>query len=119
MRDSTARARPCFLAVAGLAVALAGSALAQTPQSPQQTPPAAPPQAPPLRQFQVTRAAAPVKVDGVLDDEAWKNATVIDLPYEWFPGDNTPPPVTTEALVTYDSDNLYVAFRCQDPDPKA
>ncbi len=116
MKDSTARARPRFLAAAALAAALAGSALAQTPQSP---PPAAPAAAPSLRQFQVTRAATPVKVDGVLDDEAWKTATVIDLPYEWFPGDNTPPPVTTEALVTYDSDNLYVAFRCQDPDPKA
>ena len=82
------------------------------------TRPAPPQGAPALRQFQVTRAATPVKIDGVLDDDAWKTATVIDLPYEWFPGDNVTPPVKTEALVTYDGDNLYVAFRCQDPSPQ-
>jgi len=81
--------------------------------------PAAPQPAPALRQFEVRRAATPIKIDGVLDEEAWKTATVVDLPYEWFPGDNTTPPVKTEALITYDGDNLYVAFRCQDPDPKA
>ncbi|HTQ80634.1 MAG TPA: DUF5916 domain-containing protein, partial [Thermoanaerobaculia bacterium] len=59
------------------------------------------------------------KIDGVLDEEAWKSALSIDLPYEWFPGDNATPPVKTEALITFDSDNLYVAFRCQDPDPRA
>jgi hypothetical protein len=79
-----------------------------------------PPQpAPALRQFEVTRATTPIKIDGVLDEDAWKTAAVIDLPYEWFPGDNTTPPVKTEALITYDGENLYVAFHCQDPDPKA
>jgi hypothetical protein len=126
MRDLTTRVRTRFLAAGWLAVALAGGALAQAPQSPQAPPqpppasPVAPPvEVPPLRQFQVTRAATPVRIDGALDDDIWKTATVVDLPYEWFPGDNTTPPVKTEALVTYDGDNLYVGFRCQDPDPKA
>ncbi|HEY4573660.1 MAG TPA: hypothetical protein VIJ26_06850, partial [Thermoanaerobaculia bacterium] len=75
---------------------------------PQEKP--APPQpAPALRQFEVRRSATPVKIDGVLDEDVWKTATVVDLPYEWFPGDNTTPPVKTEALITYDGDNLYVA----------
>lgn len=87
--------------------------------APQDQKPTPPQPEPALRQFEVTRAATPVKIDGVLDEEAWKTATVVDLPYEWFPGDNTTPPVKTEALITYDGDNLYVAFRCQDPDPKA
>ena len=39
------------------------------------------------------------------------------LPYEWSPGDNMPPPVETECLVTYDAKNLYVAFRAHDPTP--
>ena len=39
--------------------------------------------------------------------------------YEWFPGDNATPPVKTEALITFDNDNLYVAFRAHDPDPSA
>jgi hypothetical protein len=88
------------------------------PAAPQEKP--VPPQpAPDLRQFRVMRSATPVKIDGVLDEDVWKTAAVVDLPYEWFPGDNTTPPVKTEALITYDGDNLYVAFRCQDPDPKA
>jgi hypothetical protein len=75
--------------------------------------------APSLRRFAVTRAASAIKIDGVLDEEAWKSALTIDLPYEWFPGDNVPPRVRTEAKVTFDADNLYVAFGCEDPDPGA
>jgi hypothetical protein len=116
MRDLTWRARTGLFTAGWLAAVLAGSAWAQQPPP---APPAATPAAPPLRQFQVTRAATPIKIDGVLDDEAWKTAAVIDLPYEWFPGDNATPPVKTDALVTYDGNYLYVAFRCQDPNPKA
>jgi hypothetical protein len=83
--------------------------------------------APALRRFQVTPAngiagnagSAGIRIDGALDEEAWKTALVVDLPYEWYPGDNVTPKVRTEALVTFDRDNLYVAFRCQDPDPAA
>jgi hypothetical protein len=113
-----------LLALALPAVAAAQQPPAVPPPAVQQSQPGsperpAPPQpVPGLRQFQVTRAGTPIKVDGVLDDDAWKTATVVDLPYEWFPGNNTTPPVKTEALVTYDGDNLYVAFRCQDPNPK-
>lgn len=69
------------------------------------------------RHFDVTRATSPIKVDGVLDEEAWKSALVVDLRYEWFPGDNTPPTVKTDALVTFDGEALYVAFRAEDPQP--
>src|SRR4051812_43536947 len=63
--------------------------------------------APALRRFQVTPAAstggitgsAGIRIDGALDEEAWKTALVIDLPYEWYPGDNVTPKVPTEALV--------------------
>jgi hypothetical protein len=71
------------------------------------------------RYFQVSRTNAPIRIDGVLDDAGWEGATVVDLPYEWFPGDNTTPPVRTDALITFDDDNLYVAFKAQDPDSKA
>ncbi len=72
-----------------------------------------------IRRFEVTRATSPIKVDGVLDDEAWASALVVDLPFEWFPGDNIPPKVKTDALVTFDDEKLYVAFRCEDPDPSS
>ncbi|HJX29273.1 MAG TPA: carbohydrate binding family 9 domain-containing protein, partial [Thermoanaerobaculia bacterium] len=60
---------------------------------------------------------AEILIDGALDEAAWAAATVIPLTHEWSPGDNAEPPVRTECLVTFDSANLYVAFRAFDPDP--
>ena len=68
--------------------------------------------------FEVTKAPSKITIDGVLDEEAWAAAPAIPLPFEWQPGDNIPAPVKTECLVTYDSHNLYVGFRCFDPEPK-
>jgi hypothetical protein len=68
--------------------------------------------------FDILKASVPIKIDGVLDEAAWAAAPVIPLPFEWTPGDNVPAPVKTECLVTYDLRNLYVAFRCFDPEPK-
>ena len=68
--------------------------------------------------FQVVRTAVRIDVDGVLDEAAWAAAPVIPLPFEWQPGDNVPAPVKTECLVTYDLHNLYVGFRCFDPEPR-
>ncbi len=69
--------------------------------------------------YVVPRTDTSVRVDGVLDDEAWENALVLELNYEVQPGENVPPPVRTEVLLTYDEDNLYAAFRAYDPDPSA
>jgi hypothetical protein len=78
-------------------------------------------QASPLRApgYEVKAATSKISIDGVLDEEAWAEATVIPLSWEWFPGENIEPPVKTEALLTFDSHNVYVAFRAYDPDPKA
>jgi len=67
----------------------------------------------------VGRTTGPIRVDGVLDEPAWKDAARVSLDYETWPGDNTPAPVKTVCLITYDHSNLYVAFRAEDPDPKA
>jgi hypothetical protein len=72
---------------------------------------------PPSPGYEIFPAAGKVAVDGVLDEEAWAGCTRIPLPTEWTPGDNTPAPVATECLVAYDRRNLYVAFRCLDPEP--
>ena len=108
-----------------LLIALSVRAQAQTlppaAQPPAQTAqPAAQPTtpSPPAKQtFTVTRATSPIKVDGVLDEEAWKSAAVVPVNNEWLPGDNIPAPVQTQCLVTYDARNLYVAFRALDPKP--
>jgi hypothetical protein len=72
---------------------------------------------PPAKAYDIHPATSPVKVDGVLDEPAWAAATVIDLPYEWTPGDNIPAPVKTECLVTFSRTHFLAAFRCFDPDP--
>lgn len=65
----------------------------------------------------VPAAADDIKIDGVLGEEAWKDAEVIDLPYEFSPGNNLPAMVKTECLMTFSKKNLYMAFRCYDPEP--
>ena len=72
---------------------------------------------PQAENYVISPAASKIKVDGVLDEEAWQNATVIRLPYEWTPGDNAPAPVETECLVTFDRDRFFIGFRCFDPKP--
>jgi hypothetical protein len=69
------------------------------------------------RHFDIHRASSAIQVDGVLDEAAWRDALTFDLPYEWQPGDNTPPPVATDFLITYDDRYLYAAWRAHDPDP--
>jgi hypothetical protein len=95
-----------------------GAALAQTPQpAPPAVPAAVDTARPAARHFEVHRATSDIRVDGVLDEKAWADALTYDISYEWSPGENVPPPVQTEFLVTYDDRNLYAAWRCHDPKP--
>jgi hypothetical protein len=69
------------------------------------------------RDYMVRKALSRIKIDGVLDEEAWKDPEKIEIPFEWMPGDNIPSPVKSECMVTYDHSRFYIAFRCFDPDP--
>ncbi len=71
-----------------------------------------------LPEMQVSRAPGPIEIDGELDDPGWRGAAVATGFAEHSPGDQVQPPVRTEALMTYDDRNVYVAFRCYD-DPGA
>ncbi len=66
----------------------------------------------------IERATSEIKIDGILDEPAWDSAGVLELNYEWFPGERATPPVQTECLLAYDNDNFYVAFRAHDPEPR-
>jgi hypothetical protein len=77
----------------------------------------APASEPGRNHFAVTPAASAITIDGSLSEPAWESAVVVPLTHEWFPSDNTAPPVATECLVTFDDDKLYVGFRAADPDP--
>jgi hypothetical protein len=72
---------------------------------------------PPSKPYIVKQIQGKIKIDGKLDDEAWKQATKIPLPYEYWPGDNIPALVKTEILVTFSKSKLYIGGRCYDPEP--
>jgi hypothetical protein len=58
---------------------------------------------------------APV-IDGILDDEAWKEGLKTGNFIETGPGDNVKPKVETEVLLGYDQDNIYFGFICYEDD---
>ncbi len=60
-----------------------------------------------------------IKIDGVLDDAAWRDAALIDLAIETRPGENIPARVQTTVYLVEDGENLYIGFKAQDPDPSA
>ncbi len=66
----------------------------------------------------ITRSSGHINIDGQLDDAGWRTAAHVDKFHERQPGDNTRPSVGTDVFVTYDEDNLYVAFDCKD-DPSS
>lgn len=68
---------------------------------------------------QIPKVTSKIRVDGVLDDDAWKNALVLELKYEVNPGENIDPPVKTEVLLAYSNTHFYAAFRAYDANPSA
>jgi hypothetical protein len=72
---------------------------------------------PPTQNYTIPKITSKVKIDGDLDDPAWEKAAKMDIPYEWFPGNNVPAPVKTDCLIMYSESKLYFGFRCYDPDP--
>jgi hypothetical protein len=69
--------------------------------------------------FSVNKTVNPPQIDGRLDEDLWKRATRVSNFCEITPGDNVRPKVITEALFTYDNDNLYIGFICHESDPDA
>jgi hypothetical protein len=65
-------------------------------------------------ELKISRAAGPIKIDGDLGDAGWRGAAKADNFAEHNPGNQTKPAVDTEVLVTYDDENLYVAWLCHD-----
>jgi hypothetical protein len=54
------------------------------------------------------------EIDGELQDPGWRGAAVADNFAEHTPGDQTKLEVNTIVWITYDDDNLYVAWMCYD-----
>src|SRR5262249_12367042 len=82
----------------------------------QDPPPVQPSRARP--ELHAYRVANPPTIDGVLEDEEWKQPPVQTtewLSYNPLHGDTIPQ--RTSVWVAYDDNNFYFAFKCDDPDP--
>ncbi|WP_035715773.1 DUF5916 domain-containing protein [Christiangramia echinicola] len=60
----------------------------------------------------------PIKIDGNIEDAAWNTVEWTSDFIEWEPDNSTPPSQQTKMKIVYDDKNLYVAFRCYEPDPE-
>ncbi len=69
--------------------------------------------------YVISETKSPIRIDGVLDEQTWEKALVLELNYEVDPGENTPAPVRTEVLLIHNRSQLFAAFRCYDPHPSA
>src|SRR5688500_7982376 len=67
-----------------------------------------------LRQIEIRPPrieAAAVRIDGVLDDEVWRQAAVLRGFTQYRPVDSRPAEDTTEVLVLYAPDAIYFGIR--------
>ena len=67
-------------------------------------------------QITINTTATPPVIDGVLDDEAWKNASLVTEFYQRVPVEGAPASESTEVYLAYDSDMLYIGARMHDRD---
>lgn len=92
------------------AVAIASTVAAQTPAR-AGTP------APPVARASATRTTTPPTIDGLLNDEVWKQAKVINDFTQTEPSEGQPATEKTEVRILYDDKALYVGVMCFDSDP--
>jgi hypothetical protein len=67
---------------------------------------------PPRPHLIATRTATPPKIDGRLDDVAWRAAVPTDAFTQHYPDEGAAPSEQTEVRVLYDDHNLYVGVDC-------
>ena len=69
------------------------------------------------KSFEIHRTASAPVIDGRLDDEAWKNAALVDDFHQTSPTDGATPSEATVVRVTYDDEYLYIAADLRDSSP--
>jgi hypothetical protein len=62
----------------------------------------------------ITKANAPIKIDGILDEQDWISAQVATNFFLNYPVDSLPPSFQTEVRLTFDNDFIYISFVCYD-----
>ncbi len=59
-----------------------------------------------------------IQLDGQLNESCWKEALVCDEMISFLPEFGQTLPYRTEVYLTYNRDNLFIAFQCFDPNPE-
>ncbi|HEY0481069.1 MAG TPA: DUF5916 domain-containing protein [Kofleriaceae bacterium] len=79
---------------------------------------AADPVAEPRPAIVATLAAAPIQIDGRLDEPAWQDAPMFDAFVQSYPRAGTTPTERTELRVLYDASYVYVGVIAHDSHPE-
>jgi uncharacterized protein DUF5916/cellulose/xylan binding protein with CBM9 domain len=118
MRDGSGVRRWCktwLFAASAASVVLCSQTASAAPQAGTAPPPAASTARPTLTSH---RLQQPPAIDGVLDDDAWREAPAQTgdwLSYNPLHGEKVPQ--TTKTWIAHDGTYLYFAFQCDDPSP--
>ncbi|MHB0914003.1 MAG: family 10 glycosylhydrolase [Armatimonadota bacterium] len=68
----------------------------------------------PLPRVEAPYASSPIRIDGKLDEPAWKSASMVCIQSTNL---GAPAEHESEVLLTYDAKNVYIAFRAYDLHP--
>ncbi len=63
-------------------------------------------------QIKIQRASSAIRIDGIVDEGAWKEADVASDFYMVLPMDTSKAQVRTDVMMTYDQQNLYLVAIC-------
>jgi hypothetical protein len=68
-------------------------------------------------QYHIRQATSPIKIDGVMDEQAWKDAEVAKNFHMVLPMDTSLAKAYTEIRMAYDQKNIYILAVCYKPLP--
>jgi len=63
-------------------------------------------------QLHIKKASSSIQIDGIMDEQAWKDAEVATDFFMVLPMDTSFAKVTTEVRMSYDGENLYLMATC-------
>jgi len=69
------------------------------------------------REMRISKTDMPPKIDGELDDPVWQACEKHSGFTQFDPFNGRPSSENTSVMLTYDEDNMYVAFLCNDKEP--
>ena len=69
------------------------------------------------KKYTTHRITSDIKLDGILDDASWDVVEWAGDFTQYQPKEGKAPSYPTHFKIVYDDDNLYVGYRCHDPEP--